>query len=199
MSVRYGLLALLDLRPMYGYQLGQEFEASTGSTWPLNIGQVYTTLGRLERENFIEVRGDDDRRVYEITAVGRTAVRQWFATPVQHSPPRDELAIKLALAVRTPGVDIGAVIQAQRTATMRALQDYTRTREAAADDLAWLLVSDSLIFQAEAEINWLDHCEMRLARLKGRARLAGTQTARAGNAAGSEPAVVAASKTGRRR
>jgi hypothetical protein len=80
------------------------------------------------------------------------------------APPRDELAIKLALAVRTPGVDVRAVIQAQRAATIRTMQDYTRSREAAGDDLSWLLVADSLIFSAEAEIRWLDHCETRLVR-----------------------------------
>jgi DNA-binding PadR family transcriptional regulator len=166
-SVRYGLLTLLEQRPMYGYQLRQEFEASTGSTWPLNVGQVYTTLTRLERDGLVEVTddGDEAQRVYAISPAGRVEVRAWFATPVRHqSPPRDELAIKLALAVRTPEVDVRAVIQAQRTSTMRALQDYTRAREAATDDLSWLLVADSLIFAAEAEIRWLDHCETRLAR-----------------------------------
>jgi DNA-binding PadR family transcriptional regulator len=157
---------------MYGYQLRQEFEASTGATWPLNVGQVYSTLARLERDKLVEVAdsdgdtlGDSSQRVYAITAEGRAEVRTWFATPVRHSsPPRDELAIKLALAVHTPGVDVHAVIQAQRTATVRALQEYTRAREAAADDLSWLLVADSLIFAAEAEVRWLDHCETRLAR-----------------------------------
>ena len=170
MSVRYGLLTLLEREPMYGYQLRQEFEASTGSTWPLNVGQVYTTLTRLERDGLVEVsaaEGDETQRVYSISAAGRAEVRAWFATPVRHqSPPRDELAIKLALAVRTPGVDVRAVVQAQRTATVRALQDYTRAREAAADELSWLLVADSLIFAAEAEIRWLDHCETRLARFR---------------------------------
>jgi DNA-binding PadR family transcriptional regulator len=178
MSIRYGLLTLLERRPMYGYQLRQEFEASTGSTWPLNVGQVYTTLARLERDGLVQVAdtdgnpagtdGDsqrDSQRIYAITDDGRAEVRTWFATPVRHtSPPRDELAIKLALAVHTPGVDVRAVIQAQRTATVRALQEYTRAREAAADDLSWLLVADSLIFAAEAEVRWLDHCETRLAR-----------------------------------
>jgi DNA-binding PadR family transcriptional regulator len=166
-SVRFGLLTLLERQPMYGYQLRQEFEASTGSTWPLNVGQVYTTLTRLERDGLVEAAddGDESQRVYAITAAGRAEVRDWFATPVRHqSPPRDELAIKLALAVGTPGVDVRQVIQAQRTATVRALQDYTRAREAAADDLSWLLVADSLIFAAEAEVRWLDHCEARLAR-----------------------------------
>jgi DNA-binding PadR family transcriptional regulator len=169
-SIRNGLLTLLDRQPMYGYQLRQEFEASTGATWPLNVGQVYTTLSRLERDGLVEAAAEggaesESQRVYAITAAGRAEVRAWFATPVRHAaPPRDELAIKLALAVRTPGVDVHAVVQAQRTATVRALQEYTRAREAAADDLSWLLVADSLIFAAEAEIRWLDHCEARLAR-----------------------------------
>lgn len=172
MSIRYGLLTLLERRPMYGYQLRQEFEASTGATWPLNVGQVYTTLARLERDGLVAVAdsdgdtsADSSQRVYAITGDGRAEVRTWFATPVRHSsPPRDELAIKLALAVHTPGVDVHAVIQAQRTATVRALQEYTRAREAAAEDLSWLLVADSLIFAAEAEVRWLDHCETRLVR-----------------------------------
>ena len=167
MSVRYGLLALLRQQAMYGYQLRQEFESSTGSTWPLNIGQVYTTLTRLERDGLVDVtdEGDESQRVYAISEAGRAAVDDWFATPIQPTaPPRDELAIKLALAVRSPGVDVRSVIQAQRTATVRALQDYTRSREAAGEDLSWLLVADSLIFSAEAEIRWLDHCETRLVR-----------------------------------
>ena len=166
-SIRNGLLTLLLQRPMYGYQLRQEFESSTGSTWPLNVGQVYTTLARLERDGLVTVsdEGDEAQRVYTISATGTEEVRRWFGSPVRHqSPPRDELAIKLALAVHTPGVDVRAVIQTQRAATVRALQEYTRAREAAADDLSWLLVADSLIFAAEAEVRWLDHCETRLAR-----------------------------------
>jgi DNA-binding PadR family transcriptional regulator len=163
------LLTLLEQRPMHGYQLRQEFEASTGATWPLNVGQVYTTLARLERDGLVvpvQVSDEDEaQRGYAISEAGRAEVRTWFSTPVRHqSPPRDELAIKLAMAVRTPGVDVRDVIQAQRTATIRTLQDYTRAREAAGDDLSWLLVVDSLIFAAEAEVRWLDHSETRLAR-----------------------------------
>lgn len=168
MSIRHGLLTLLDQRPMYGYQLRLEFEASTGSTWPLNVGQVYTTLSRLERDGLVEaVEGDQEsQRTYAITDAGRTEVRDWFATPVsRENPPRAELAIKLALAVNSPGVDVHAVIQAQRTATVQALQQYTRLKNRSGeDDLSWLLVLDSLIFAAEAEVRWLDHCETRLVR-----------------------------------
>jgi DNA-binding PadR family transcriptional regulator len=169
MSIRHGLLALLERGPMYGYQLRAAFEESTGTTWPLNIGQVYTTLSRLERDGLVRPLPENDggQRPYEITDPGRTELAQWFATPISRTDrPRDELAIKLALALTTPGVDVRAVVQTQRTATMRALQEYTRlkSRDAVPIDLPWRLVLDAMIFQAEAEIRWLDHCEASLMR-----------------------------------
>ena len=170
MSVRNALLALLEQGPRYGYQLRAEFEDRTGGTWPLNVGQVYTTLARLERDGLVEGQGEDGdgHVVYAVTPAGREEVVAWFGSPVPRTqPPREELAIKLAMAVTVPGVDVRAVVQAQRSATMRALQDYTRLKARAGTDeheLAWLLVLDSLVFAAEAEIRWLDHCESRLAR-----------------------------------
>jgi DNA-binding PadR family transcriptional regulator len=173
MSVRQALLALLEQGPMYGYQLRAEFERRTGSTWPLNIGQVYTTLTRLERDGLVAEDGADGEGhvVYRVTDAGRDEVATWFTTPVERTqPPRDELAIKLALAVTVPGVDVGTVIQQQRSATIGALQDYTRLKRGRPAnpedpaDMAWSLVLDSLVFAAEAEVRWLDHCEARLRR-----------------------------------
>lgn len=175
MSIRHGLLALLERGPRYGSQLRTEFESRTGSTWPLNVGQVYTTLSRLERDGLVVQNGEDDQghALYSISDKGRAELRTWFETPVDRSnPPRDELAIKLAMAVGAPGVDIRAVIQSQRHHTVKAMQDYTRLKAQALvdiptnrDEVAWLLVLEQLIFQAEAEARWLDHCESRLVRL----------------------------------
>jgi DNA-binding PadR family transcriptional regulator len=168
MSIKHGLLALLERGPMYGYQLRVAFEESTGGTWPLNIGQVYTTLSRLERDELVRglPEGESGQRPYEITEAGRADLAGWFSTPISRSDrPRDELAIKLALALTTPGVDVQTVMQAQRTATMRTLQEYTRLKAGTGqDDLAWRLVLDAMIFQAEAEVRWLDHCEASVAR-----------------------------------
>jgi DNA-binding PadR family transcriptional regulator len=173
MSIRYGLLALLARGPRYGYQLRTEFESSTGATWPLNIGQVYSTLARLERDGLVTRVGADEegRFVYRITEAGETDVRTWFATPMARADrPRDELAIKLAMAVTMPGIDIRDVVQRQRTATLRTLQDLTRLKAdapAVPDDpaeRAWRLVLESMIFQAEAEVRWLDHCEAYMIR-----------------------------------
>jgi DNA-binding PadR family transcriptional regulator len=169
MSVKHGLLALLERGPMYGYQLRVAFEAATGGTWPLNIGQVYTTLSRLERDELVRPLPERDagQRPYQITDAGRAELAHWFATPISHTDrPRDELAIKLALALTTPGVDVRAVVQAQRSATMRTLQEYTRLKAHADQpaDLAWRLLLDAMLFQAEAEVRWLDHCEASLVR-----------------------------------
>ena len=166
MSVKHALLTLLDRGPMHGYQLRAEFEASTGATWPLNIGQVYSTLARLERDGLVSPveGGDESQRLYAITEAGHDEVVAWFATPVAGEPARNEVTIKLAFAAGTPGLDVAEVVQIQRRATIKALQDYTRARERAGADLAWQLVVDSLIFAAEAEVRWLDHCETRLAR-----------------------------------
>jgi DNA-binding PadR family transcriptional regulator len=186
-SVRQALLALLAEQPMYGYQLRSEFEQRTGATWPLNVGQVYTTLTRLERDRLVEGSGNDGEghSMYRVTDAGRREVDAWFSTPVARTqPPRDELAIKLALAVTVPGVDVGDIIQRQRNATISALQDYTRLKRRGSGtatgeppgpaELAWTLVLDSLVFSAEAEVRWLDHCEARLRRAGGAPRAVST-------------------------
>jgi DNA-binding PadR family transcriptional regulator len=179
-SVRHGLLALLERGARYGYQLRTEFERTTGGTWPLNIGQVYTTLARLERDGLVRAlpEGDGGQRPYEITPGGRAELALWFASPVERGDrPRDELAIKLALALTTPGVDVTSVVQTQRGATMLTLQELTRLKATSEDplgaDLAWRLVLESMVFQAEAEVRWLDHCEASLARFSGGAPATG--------------------------
>lgn len=171
MSIRFGLMALLEREPMYGYQLRQQFERTTGATWPLNIGQVYTTLARLERDGLVTQFGppdDEGRQLYTLTDEGHADLGAWFDTPIESNErPRDELAIKIAMAVTSPDQDVAAVLQKQRTATMRTLQNLTRLRaQANVDrDMAWLLVLDSMIFRAEAELRWLNHSETRIARM----------------------------------
>jgi DNA-binding PadR family transcriptional regulator len=173
MSIRYGLLALMAAGgPRYGSQLRAEFESRTGAVWPLNIGQVYTTLSRLARDGLITPApgGDAKQHPYALTDAGRRELAEWFARPVDRiQPARDELAIKLAMALATPGVDAAAVIREQRHHTREALRAYARLKARALaappespDELAWLLLLERLIGDAEAETRWLDHCEATL-------------------------------------
>ena len=107
MTVRLGLLALLDEQPMYGYQLRAEFESRTGGTWPLNIGQVYTTLARLDRDGLVTAEGDDGEghQVYALTDAGRAEIEQWFATPVARAdrPRRKTRPNRSPQPIRTSG------------------------------------------------------------------------------------------------
>lgn len=174
LSVRQSLLAILDQGPCYGYQLRSEFDRRTGSTWPLNVGQIYNTLDRLERDGLV-TKGDANAQghiFYAITDAGRTEVRDWLDAPVVRAGgTRDELPIKLALAATLPGVDVHAIVQRQRTASLDHLQELQRLQyggqtsaaDADGEELAWQLVADALIFAAEAEVRWLDHVEGRLA------------------------------------
>ncbi|WP_105566885.1 PadR family transcriptional regulator [Microbacterium halophytorum] len=170
MSVKLSLLAILDQGPCYGYQLRAEFDRRTGSTWPLNVGQIYNTLERLERDGLVE-RDDADENghvFWRITDAGSAEVSGWLGAPVERAAgTRDELAVKLSLAATLPGVDVAAVIRTQRRATSERLRELRRAAHAAADqggpeELARSLVTDSVLFAAEAEERWLDHAERRL-------------------------------------
>jgi DNA-binding PadR family transcriptional regulator len=166
-SMKHGILALLEDGPSHGYQLKHEFESRTGGAWLINVGQVYTTLQRLERDGLVAPLDDEgrDRRVFGITDQGRKVLATWFAEPTTPSaPPRDELAIKVLLAIAAEHVDVTAVLQGQRTATLEQMQEYARAKQAADPEreLPWLLLLDALTLKAEAEIRWLDVCEARL-------------------------------------
>jgi DNA-binding PadR family transcriptional regulator len=169
MSVRNGLLALLAEEPRHCYALKAGFEERTGQAWRVNIGQVYSTLERLERDGLVapEGSGEGATRSYRLTERGLRQLQEWFAEPVMlDPPPRDELAIKLLLAVGAPQVDTMQMIQRQRHALVRVLQRYTRQKELLDEEteLPSVLLHDSLILNAEAQLRWLDLCEARLRR-----------------------------------
>jgi len=170
MVVRHALLALLSDGPKHGFQLARDFEAGTGEVWPINTGQVYTTLQRLERDGLVE--SDDSlaegqQNVFRITEGGRHELTDWLRTPPDlSSPPRDELVIKLMVALRIPGVDLAELTQVHRRHLIETMRHYTRLKEQATDtDIALLLVADAEIFRLEAMVRWLDAADARIKRL----------------------------------
>ena len=131
MSVRHALLALLSEGPKYGLQLREEFEARTGEVWPLNVGQVYTTLQRLERDGLVEsdpAEQDGPQKGFRITVPGADELARWLRTPPDlASPPRDELVMKVLVAMRVPGTDVREVIQVHRRYLVELMQQWTRS------------------------------------------------------------------------
>jgi DNA-binding PadR family transcriptional regulator len=169
-SIRHALLALLSEGPKYGLQLREEFEARTGEVWPLNVGQVYTTLQRLERDGLAESDDDADpgpQKGFRITADGAEELAAWLRTPPDlASPPRDELVIKVLIAVRLPGVDVHEVIQSHRRYLVELMQQWTRLKEEEeADlDLGLALVVDAELYRLDSVVRWLDTADGRLKR-----------------------------------
>ena len=169
MSIPYALLALLSEGPKYGLQLRQEFEAGTGEVWPLNVGQVYTTLQRLERDGLVEsddTTVDGPQKRFRITSEGEAELDLWLRTPPDlASPPRDELVIKVLVALRVGGVDVHEVVQVHRRYLVELMQQWTRLKKDLAEhDLGFALVVDAELFRLDSVIRWLDAADGRLKR-----------------------------------
>ncbi|HET9242153.1 MAG TPA: PadR family transcriptional regulator [Gaiella sp.] len=167
MSVPHALLALLSEGPKYGLRLQSEFEARTGQVWPLNVGQVYTTLQRLERDGLVETddeHGERSQKRYRITGTGHRELAEWLRTPPELvPPPRDELVIKVLVALQIADLDVHEVLQAHRRHVIEVMQRYTQVKAVAGeDDVALALVADAELFRLEAIVRWLDAADVRL-------------------------------------
>jgi DNA-binding PadR family transcriptional regulator len=166
-SVRHALLALLSEGPKHGLRLQQEFEERTGEVWPLNVGQVYITLQRLERDGLVE--SDDESRAgprkrFVITSAGGAELDGWLCTPAGDvPPPRDELVIKVLISLRVPGADVHDIVQAHRRHMIELMQRYSHLKmEAAEDDVGLALIADAELFRLDGIVRWLDAADTRL-------------------------------------
>ena len=176
--MRNTLLALLAEGVAHGYELKQAIEQTFGDALPpLNIGQIYTTLGRLERDGLVASAhvaqaGRPDKRVYELTEAGREEVRRWLEEPVTGPRLKDEFFTKLVLA-RLPGVaalnggaDPRALIARQRRDYLQSLRDLNglllRQQVNGGNQTSAALLIEGAILHLEADLKWLDVCEQRL-------------------------------------
>ena len=169
MSVRHAHPRAVERRPEVRPSAPKEFESSTGEVWPLNIGQVYTTLQRLERDGLVESDETEEpgpQKGFHITEAGDEELSSWLNTPPDMtSPPRDELVIKVLSALRVPGVSVHDVIQVHRRYLVELMQQWTRLKEDEADfDLSFALVVDAELFRLDSVVRWLDTADGRLKR-----------------------------------
>ena len=168
MTIRHALLAILDQGDCYGSQLRAEYDRRTGAVWSLNVGQIYTTLDRLERDGLVRTgkRDAQGHLYYQITEAGRQDVAAWFTTPMERSAAdRDDLATKVSLAVTLEGVDALTVVQVQHRSVEHRLAALRLQRGPVGSGSAVLaaeLILEALIGAAEAELKWLAIAEQRI-------------------------------------
>ncbi|HLZ23285.1 MAG TPA: helix-turn-helix transcriptional regulator [Ktedonobacterales bacterium] len=164
MSLRFGILGLLAEEALHGYEVKSRFEAMLGGTWEVNVGQVYTTLQRLERDGLVEAtgeRGDRGKQAYQLTRSGREELYRWLDEP-QPEPQQlhDELFVKLMLIRRLANGNLETLLARQRRIYLQHLRDLAELergarREGRADLV--LLVKGAII-HTEADLKWLDVC-----------------------------------------
>lgn len=165
--MRNALLALLAEGPTHGYELKLAFERVFGAVWgSINVGQIYTTLGRLERDGLVRSReveqsGRPDKRVYELTDAGGEALGQWLAQPVEGARLKDEFFMKLMLSALAGGEPV-QLLDRQRTQYLQSLRDLDALAlETEADSPTHLLIEGAML-HLQADLRWLDRCEERL-------------------------------------
>jgi DNA-binding PadR family transcriptional regulator len=160
-------LALLSGDGAHGYELKQAFEGEFGPLLPaLNAGQIYTTLARLERDGLVASRpvaGDSrGKRIYELTAAGRTALADWIATPVPGRRLKDEFFMKVVVVASARLARPKHLIDGQRREYLQSLRDLNDLLDAKAQSPTAALLLEGAILHLEADLRWLDLMEQRL-------------------------------------
>ncbi len=166
--LKYVLLALLARRPCHGYDLKAEYDQALASiSPPVNVGQIYSTLQRLEQAGWVtsEHTGSSrrDRTIYTLCDAGQHALDQWLDKPVEPSG-REGFFIKLVADQLTSGKHTAQMIHQQRHQYLQWLSDLSKTKARLPDNgpvLPHLLLSHA-IRQAKADLDWLDECEALL-------------------------------------
>ena len=175
MSVRNAILGLLAQRPRHGYELRAAFEALVGgeAIWDVKPAQIYTTLNRLEESGLVAETGSGqdagpEKRIYGLTAQGRSELNDWFASGIEGEHQRDEFFIKLMLSIDDEKADPYRVIQAQRSELYKELHELTNRRNAAnpKKELARIFSLDKMIMHLEADLKWLDILDSRLDEIR---------------------------------
>ena len=168
--MKHVFLALLGAGRTHGYELKRRYDALFAAVWgPVNIGQIYVTLGRLEKEGLVVVEvvgqeGRPDRKDYELTDRGRAALHAWLAEADPVPMPKSDLVLKLVGASLLGTDDAQSLIAEHRQRCFQALRDLdAASADNPVDSVAGVLAHGAAL-HLQAELQWLDHCDALLTR-----------------------------------
>jgi DNA-binding PadR family transcriptional regulator len=159
------VLAMLAKEPSQGYQLRARLNDALGPLGEaLNAGQIYVTLGRLEKAGLIELAEDGgpedrDRKVYLLTALGQERVGEWLAEVSWPKPDLAEFHLKLIAAAAAGLADPIGIVDAQRRELLRRLRDAQRAELAEPDGSDAALLLEGIVLRLQADLRWLEACE----------------------------------------
>jgi DNA-binding PadR family transcriptional regulator len=161
------LLALLAKEPAHGYELKILLEQIFGEAYPSpNIGQIYVTLQRLERDGLVRSqdvvqRTRPNKRVYELTAAGREALATWVDRPSDGPRIRDDFFMKLALSPLAGETDRLALINRQRRDYLNQIRSLSTLASGTEPGIGRLLIEGAML-HLQADLDWLERCQEEL-------------------------------------
>jgi DNA-binding PadR family transcriptional regulator len=167
------LLALLAGERSHGYQLKARLALALGPLAPgLNEGQVYVTLGRLERSGLVRCErvgqaDRPDRKVYELTEDGRERVLAWFDDVSWPKPAPAEFHLKLVAAAAAGLADPVRLVDTQRRELLAGLREAQRVALAESEGSVGGLLLDGVVLRLQADLRWLEACARHWSAAKG--------------------------------
>jgi DNA-binding PadR family transcriptional regulator len=172
------VLALLAKEPSHGYELRARMQDALGPLGEaMNAGQIYVTLGRLEKAGLIAVQhvaagrvtGQQeqvagqaerpDRKVYELTPAGQQRVADWLTEVSWPKPDLAEFHLKLVAAAAARLADPLVIVDTQRRELLRRLRDAQRAAMAEPDRSNASLLLEGIVLRLQADLRWLEACE----------------------------------------
>ncbi|HEU0240149.1 MAG TPA: PadR family transcriptional regulator [Micromonosporaceae bacterium] len=172
MSTAHVLLGLLSKHPQHGYELKQAHDAVLPGAKPLAFGQVYATLGRMERDGLVapdgaERVGGPDRTSFRVTTVGRTSLDAWL-DEVEPPAPHASSALLAKVVVALLAADRDRArryLTAQRKAHTDRLRELTRVKTDPHAGVGAVIAADYAIVHLDADLRWLATTLARVAEL----------------------------------
>jgi DNA-binding PadR family transcriptional regulator len=164
------LLAMLAKEPSHGYQLRARLNEALGALGEaMNAGQVYVTLGRLEKAGLVTceraagVADRPDRKVYALTHAGQDRVAEWLTEVDWPKPDLVEFHLKLVAAAAAGLADPISIVDAQRRELLLRLREAQRAAMAEPDASAAGLLLEGAVLRLQADLRWLEACERKWA------------------------------------
>jgi DNA-binding PadR family transcriptional regulator len=177
MSTPHVLLGLLAGGARHGYDLKRAYDSRLAQAKPLAFGQVYATLGRLERDGLVRAVGHDqaggpERTVYELTEPGRDSLAEWLAEvepPMPHVNSVLLAKVVVALLAASEAVARDYLVR-QRGAHTERIRVLTAVKFGAGANTGDVVAADYAIAHLDADLRWLETTLQRVAQLNREVR-----------------------------
>jgi DNA-binding PadR family transcriptional regulator len=172
MSTAHVLLGLLVAGPRHGYDLKRAHDERLPQAKPLAFGQVYATLGRLERDGYVEQNGQDrdggpDRTSYVLTDIGREHLDAWLSSVEPPAPYVTSTLFSKVVVSLLAGDAARAreYLTAQRTAHMTRMREMTALKAQPGAGVGDVVAADYAIAHLDADLRWLQTTLQRVTEL----------------------------------